>query len=142
VPIDTAKRIIPQLEQTGTVHAAYLGLTSLTIDGSLSSLNLPAKSGALVQSVQSGSAAEKAGLRAGNVQATIGGNQIELGGDVITAIDGQNVKSSDDLATAIAAHKPGDQVTVTVLRGGSKQSVKVTLGTRPNSVPNPNTPQG
>ena len=54
VPINTAKSEIAQLEKGGTVRGAYLGLTSLTIDGSLSALNLPVKSGALVQSVQKG----------------------------------------------------------------------------------------
>ena len=61
VPINTAKSEISQLEKGGTVRGAYLGLTSLTIDGSLSALNLPVKSGALVQSVQKGTAGRKGG---------------------------------------------------------------------------------
>ncbi len=65
VPINTAKGEIAQLEKGGTVRGAYLGLTSLTIDGSLSALNLPVKQGALVQSVQKGTPAEKAGIRGG-----------------------------------------------------------------------------
>ena len=67
VPIDKAKSEISQLEKGGTVRGAYLGLTSLTIDGSLSALNLPVKSGAFVQSVQKGTAAAKAGIRGGTV---------------------------------------------------------------------------
>ena len=59
VPINTAKNEIAQLEKGGTVRGAYLGLTSLTIDGSLSALNLPVQQGALVQSVQKGTAAQK-----------------------------------------------------------------------------------
>src|ERR1700716_1870914 len=65
VPINTAKSEISQLEKGGTLRGAYLGLVSLTIDGSLSALNLPVKSGALVQSVQKGAPAEKAGLKGG-----------------------------------------------------------------------------
>jgi S1-C subfamily serine protease len=145
VPIDTAKREISQLEKGGTVRAAYIGLTSLTIDGSLSALNLPVKSGALVQSVQKGTPAEKAGIRGGNISTENG--QVAIGGDIITSIDGKAVTSSEDLANEIQAHKPGQTVTVGLLRangkgGYEKRAVKVTLASRPNSVPNANTPEG
>ena len=143
-PINTAKRVIPQLEKSGKVAEAYLGLDTLTIDGTLSGLNLPVATGALVQTVQAGTPAAKAGLHGGSTQATVDGATIELGGDIITAVDGQKIASSEDLATIIGSHKPGDTVTLTVLRGSPPKmvNVKVTLGTRPNSVPNPNTPQG
>ncbi|MHB8241170.1 MAG: S1C family serine protease [Solirubrobacteraceae bacterium] len=147
VPVNTAKSEIAQLEKGGTVRGAYLGLTSLTIDGSLSALNLPVKSGALVQSVQKGTAAAKAGIRGGSVTSNTESGQIAVGGDIITAIDGKAVSSSEDLANDISAKKPGQTVTVSLMRGtgnGSyeKKNVSVTLGTRPNSVPNPNTPEG
>jgi S1-C subfamily serine protease len=134
VPIDTAKQVIPQLEHSGTVARAYLGLTSLTIDGSLASLNLPVSSGALVQTVQSGSPADKAGIKGGSISAQLPQGQIELGGDIITAVDGKPVNGSDDLATQIGSHKPGDSVTLALLRNKKKLSISVRLGTRPNSV--------
>ena len=145
VPINTAKTELPQLEKGGTVRGAYLGLTSLTIDGSLSALNLPVKSGALVQSVQKGTAAEKAGIRGGNISAE--GGQVELGGDIIVSFDGKPVASSEDLANDIAAKKPGDTISIGLLRASGKGSyehktVTATLGSRPNSVPNPSTPEG
>jgi S1-C subfamily serine protease len=145
VPINTAKTELPQLEKGGTVRGAYLGLTSLTIDGSLSALNLPVKSGALVQSVQKGTAAEKAGIRGGNISAEDG--QVELGGDIIVSVDGKPVGSSEDLANYISAKKPGDTISIGLLRANGKGSyehktVTATLGSRPNSVPNPNTPEG
>jgi S1-C subfamily serine protease len=145
VPINTAKNELPELEKGGTVRGAYLGLTSLTIDGSLSGLNLPVKSGALVQSVQKGTAAEKAGIRGGNISAEDG--QVELGGDIIVSVDGQAVNSSEELANDIEAKKPGDTITIGLLRANGKGSyehktVTATLGSRPNSVPNPNTPEG
>ncbi len=144
VPINTAKRVIPQLEKSGKVQEAYLGLDTLTIDGTLSALNLPVTSGALVQTVQSGTPAAKAGVRGGDVQSTIDGSPIELGGDIITKVDGSTVASSEDLAAIIGSHKPGDTVTLTVLRGKppTTRNIRVTLGTRPNSVPNANTPGG
>jgi len=147
IPINTAKGEISELEKGGTVRGAYLGLTSLTIDGSLSSLNLPVKAGALVQSVQKGTAAEKAGIRGGTVSASVESGGVAVGGDIITSINGQTVGSSEELANDIEAKKPGDTISVGLLRenghgGYSHKTVSVTLGTRPNSVPNPNTPEG
>src|SRR5206468_5270282 len=83
VPINKAKSEIAQLEKGGTVRGAYLGLTSLTIDGSLSALNLPVKSGALVQSVQKGTAAAKAGIRGGTVTTNTENGQVAVGGATI-----------------------------------------------------------
>lgn len=147
VPINTAKSEIAQLEKGGTVRGAYIGLTSLTIDGSLSALNLPVSSGALVQTVQKGTPAEKAGIRGGNVNAGTEGGQVAVGGDIITSIEGKTVASSEDLANDISAKKPGDTISVGLLRGNGHghyehKTVSVTLASRPNSVPNPNTPEG
>jgi S1-C subfamily serine protease len=146
VPINTAKEQLSRLEKGGTVRGAYLGLTSLTIDGSLASLNLPVKSGALVQSVEHGSAAEKAGIRGGDVTGTTEEGSIELGGDIIVSFDGKAVTSSEDLANYIGTKQPGDSVTIGLLRANGKggyehKTVTAKLGERPNSVPNPNTPE-
>jgi S1-C subfamily serine protease len=147
VPINTAKNEISQLEKGGTVRGAYLGLTSLTIDGSLSALNLPVKQGALVQNVQKGTAAEKAGIRGGNINGSTENGQVAVGGDIVVSIDGKAVTSSEDLANDIAAKKPGNTVSIGLLRANGKggyehKTVSVTLGSRPNSVPNANTPEG
>jgi S1-C subfamily serine protease len=147
VPIDTAKGEISQLEKGGTLRGAYLGLTSLTIDGSLSALNLPVKSGALVQSVQKGTAAEKAGIRGGNISGSTESGQVAVGGDIIVSIDGKAVASSEDLANDISAKKSGETISIGLLRANGKggyehKTVSVKLGERPNSVPNPNTPEG
>ncbi|HLM86756.1 MAG TPA: trypsin-like peptidase domain-containing protein [Solirubrobacteraceae bacterium] len=147
VPINTAKSELTQLEKGGTVRGAYLGLTSLTIDGSLSALNLPVKSGALVQSVEPGTAAAKAGIRGGSVSTNTENGQVAVGGDIITGVDGKKVSSSEDLANEIGEKKPGDAVSVELERAAGngaykKLTMHVTLGQRPNSVPNPTTPQG
>jgi len=147
VPINTAKSEITQLEKGGTVRGAYLGLTSLTIDGSLSALNLPVKSGALVQSVQPGTSAAKAGIKGGTISSTTESGQVAVGGDIIVSIDGKQVASSEDLANDISAKKAGQTVTIGLLRAtgrGSyqKRTVTAKLGSRPNSVPNSNTPEG
>jgi S1-C subfamily serine protease len=147
VPINTAKSEIDQLEKGGTVRGAYIGLTSLTIDGSLEALNLPVKSGALVQSVQKGTPAEKAGIRGGTVNGSVENGQVAVGGDIIVSIDGKAVRSSEDLAADISAKKPGDTVSVGLLRGNGKggyehKTLSVKLASRPNSVPNASTPEG
>jgi S1-C subfamily serine protease len=147
VPINTAKAEISQLEKGGTVRGAFLGLTSLTIDGALSALNLPVKSGALVQTVQKGSAAAKAGIRGGTVSSTTESGQVAVGGDIVVSIEGKAVTSSEDLANDISSKKPGDTVTIAIKRatgsgGYEDKTVHATLGSRPNSVPNANTPEG
>ncbi len=147
VPINTAKSELPELEKGGTVRGAYLGLTSLTIDGSLSALNLPVKSGALVESVEPRTAAAKAGIRGGSVSTNTESGQVEVGGDIIVKIDGKEVASSEDLANDIEEKKPGDKVTIELERATGtgkyeRKTVTATLGERPNSVPNPSTPEG
>jgi S1-C subfamily serine protease len=137
VPIDTAKRIIPQLEKSGRVDRGFLGITSIPIDQSLADLNLPVAHGALVQTVTPGSPAAKAGIRAGSTTATLSsGDTIQLGGDVITKVDGNAIRSADDLASAIATKKKGDEVTLTIVRDGKTKSVRVTLADRPAGADN------
>jgi S1-C subfamily serine protease len=135
VPIDTAKQILSQLKSGASVQRAYLGVTSTTIDGSLDALDLPVKRGALVQDVTKGSPAERAGVRAGDITAEVQGQQVVLGGDIITKADGKDVKSSDQLATIVSGHKPGEKVKLEVFRDGKTQPVEVTLGTRPANLP-------
>ncbi len=146
VPINTAKAELPELEKNGSVQTAYLGVEMIPIDGSLASLNLPVKSGALIEKVEAGSPAAKAGIRAGNIEAKIGGNEVSVGGDIIVGFDGKKVTSSESLASYVGTKKPGDTVTIELLResgngGYTKKNVTVTLGQRPNSIPNPNTPE-
>jgi S1-C subfamily serine protease len=147
IPINTAKAELPQLEKGGEVRGAYLGLTSITVDGSLSALNLPVKAGALVESVEPGTAAAKAHIRGGTVSSTTEDGPVSVGGDIIVKIDGKEVASSEDLANDIEEKRPGDKVSIELWRatGGGKyeqKTVTATLGERPNSVPNPNTPEG
>ena len=75
-------------------------------------LNLPADHGALIVSVTPGSPADKAGLRGGRTGTSQG---VAAGGDLIVAVDGKDMKNEDAVATAIAAHQPGDKVEITVL---------------------------
>ncbi len=146
VPIDTAKAELHELEKGGTVRGAYLGVSTLTIDGSLSALNLPVKEGALVQSVEAHTPAATAGIHAGNLEVQVNGSKISVGGDIIVAVDGKKIASSEDLANVIGAKKAGEVVTIELLRangsgGYTKKTITATLAQRPNSIPNPNTPE-
>jgi S1-C subfamily serine protease len=132
IPIDTAKRLLPELEKNGRVDRGYLGVDSLTIDSSLSDLNLPVDRGVLVQTVAPGSPAAKARIVGGDIVATLDGHQIRLGGDIITAVNGDKIRTSDDLAKAISGRKKGDKVKLDLVRDGKKQSVEVTLAARPS----------
>ncbi|HSD77986.1 MAG TPA: trypsin-like peptidase domain-containing protein [Solirubrobacteraceae bacterium] len=134
VPIDTAKKIIPQLQKSGKVDRGYLGISSVTVDGSLKDLNLPVSEGALVQDVTPGSPADKAGIRGGNIEAQLNGEPFKLGGDIITAIEGKKVRSNEDVTNLITSKKQGDRVQVTVVRQGKEKQLDVTLGQRPGSL--------
>ena len=134
VPIDTAKKIIPELRQSGRVDRGYLGIGSLTVDKTLADLNLPVEHGALVQSVTPGGPADKAGIRAGDLSATLDNHAIQLGGDIITKVDGKEIRTRDDLEAAVVNRKSGDKVKVTLYRAGKVKTVEVTLGERPNTV--------
>jgi S1-C subfamily serine protease len=139
VPINTAKAEIAQLEKGKLVAGAYMGLVSRTIDPTLSALNLPVKEGALVLSVQKGSPAAKAGIK-GGVSASSEGGEVAVGGDIVLSIDGKKVATSEDLADIVASKKPGDVVTVKLLRangkgGWTQKTIQVTLGSRPSKNP-------
>jgi S1-C subfamily serine protease len=131
VPIDTAKDVIPQLRRGGSVQRAYLGVTTSTIDARLDELNLPSSDGALVETVEPGGPAARAGMRGGGEEQVLGGETVRLGGDIIKAIDGTKVRNSDDISEVIARKRPGDRVRLEILRNGTRTSVPVTLGRRP-----------
>src|SRR3954447_22799040 len=136
IPIDTAKRLLPQLEKNGRVDRGFLGVTSLGIDSSLDDLNLPVRHGALVQTVSPGSPAAQAGIRGGDTVAQLDGNTLRLGGDIITAVDGKRIASADDLANAIAGKRKGDKVKIDIVRDGEKRTVTATLAAQPASQAN------
>jgi S1-C subfamily serine protease len=89
----------------------------------------------LVQTVQAGGPAAKAGIKGGDTQVTIDGNDVLLGGDVIQAVDGKAVSTVSDVVGAVNAHKPGQTLTLTILRSGRAKRVGVKLGSRPSSAP-------
>src|SRR6266516_4637550 len=106
VPINTVRDVAQQILTTGSVQHAYLGISGTDLTPQLANvLNLSIKHGALVQTVVSGSPADKAGVQGGSATVTIGGQQVRAGGDVITSVDGKSVKTMEDVVNDVAAHK-------------------------------------
>ncbi|HYY22983.1 MAG TPA: trypsin-like peptidase domain-containing protein [Thermoleophilaceae bacterium] len=140
VPINLAKRVIPQLEKGGTVQRAYLGVEMATVTSQIAkALKLPTDHGALIQRVIPGGPAAKAGLRGGH---TPTGQDLSAGGDLIVKVGGKDVRSSDGVAAAIASKKPGDVVNVQYYRGTHLRSTSVKLGKRPSQIPGSSSDQG
>jgi len=134
VPINTAINVMNQLKKTGTVTYAWLGIEGQTLSPDVAeALNLKATQGVLVAAVVPGSPAAKAGIKGGQRQRLLQGQLYVTGGDIITAIDGKQLTSMDQLAAIIAAHKPGDVVKLNVASGTTTKTVTVTLGTRPST---------
>lgn len=136
VPSDTIARELPSLISTGKYDQSYLGVSGVDLTPDIiSAMNLPAGThGTLIASVTSGSPAEKAGLKGGTKATVIGGSTVILGGDVITAVDGQSVKGIYDVILYMQRNKrPGDTMTLSIIRGGAMMVITVALGVRPSS---------
>jgi|SRR5579871_749098 S1-C subfamily serine protease len=131
IPINTAKRIAHDLITDGRVHQAFLGVETISVGGGLAeALDLPVQDGLLVQTVTRGGPAAQSGVRGGDRIAQAGMRRFYIGGDVITAIDGQKVSTQLDVNLVLNKKRPGDVVTVTVYRGGKKMDISVKLGER------------
>jgi serine protease Do len=136
IPSAIVNNVVPALIKDGKYVHSWLGISGTTLTPDLAKamgLDLSQR-GALVEEVLPNSPAEKAGLHASNNQATIDGQLVNVGGDVITAIDNQPVLQMDDLIAYLAGSTKVDQkVTLTILRDGKQQNVDVTLAARPSA---------
>ncbi len=134
VPSNTVKDVVAQIIRTGRVDHAYLGISGQAVTPDVADkYNLPVKAGVVVESVTNDSGADKAGLEGGKTQVVVAGETYVLGGDIIVSFDGAKISSIEQLRDAVAAHKPGDKVTVVIYRDAKKTSVTVTLGRQPAS---------
>jgi serine protease Do len=134
IPSAIVSKVIPALISSGSFKHSWLGVSGTNLTSDLAqAMNLSAdQRGALIIDVTSGGPAAQAGLVASARQVTINGEQAAVGGDVITAINGQTMKSFDDVTAYLFENtQPGQTVTLTILRQGREQQVKLTLGNRP-----------
>jgi S1-C subfamily serine protease len=142
IPIETAQDVAQQLLDNGSVERAYLGITGGDITPqAVEALNLPADQGVIVERVFNGGPADKAGLHGANGEATVEGQQIPVGGDIITKLDGKPITGMDEVISAVNDRKPGDDLKLTVLRDGDEQEITVTLGDRPAQISDSNSDQ-
>jgi S1-C subfamily serine protease len=133
VPINAARRSLSQLLAHGRVAYAYVGIgTDDLTPGIARRYGFRVLHGALVDNVETGSAADRAGLRAGHITASYAGTQVKLGGDVIVAIDGIPVRGAGDVVRIVSERlDPGQVARFTIYRGAKKLVVPVRLDERP-----------
>jgi S1-C subfamily serine protease len=136
IPAAIVQRVVPSLIENGKYDHPYLGISGTSLTPTLAkAMNLSSdQRGALVSTVTSGGPADKAGLKGSDKSVQIEGSAIKVGGDVITAMDGETIKSMDDLIATLASnYQVGQKATLTVLRNGKEQSIDITLGARPTT---------
>ena len=132
IPINTVRNVAAQIISTGKAEHAFLGVGTAVITPQLARLfNLPVQQGLLVQDVDAGSGADKAGIVPGKTQVVVQGESYQIGGDIIVSIDRTPLSGFEQLRDAIAQRKPGDKIQLELYHHGLKKSVTVTLGNRP-----------
>lgn len=132
IPIDSVKRSLDELREKGKVDYAYLGVSSTSLYPQLAErLGMPIDHGAIIAEVVEGGPAEQAGLRAGRDEIRFQGQLVPRDSDVITKVDGRDVRLDDDLGRILEGYDPGEEVALEVYRGDERRTVKVKLGTRP-----------
>ena len=136
IPVDAIRYALEQLREDGEVDYAYLGVTTQALWPQLADeLDFDVESGALISEVVEGGPADDGGLRGSDDQTTFQGTPVETGGDVILSVDGEALVGESDLAELISRKRPGETVTLEILRDGERQQVEVELERRPE---NPN----
>ncbi len=134
IPAEIVSKVVPALISSGSYAHPYLGISGTDMTPDIAqAMNLSADTrGALIEQVSPGGPAANANLQGSNNIVTINGVQGTVGGDVITAIDGQTINNMSDIIAYLAIHtQVGQTVTLTILRDGKTQNVPVTLGSRP-----------
>jgi len=132
IPINVARQVLPQLAEQGRVVRPWLGMGGKNIGRELRAiLRIPLVDGFLVETIEQGSPAEQAGLQQGELPITIGDEQFLLGGDIITAANGQPLDEPDKFAKFVRSLQVGDTVRLTLYRDGGTRQVEFRLPERP-----------
>jgi S1-C subfamily serine protease len=134
IPSGTILREVQDLATTGTyTQHPYLGISSVDMTYDIAKqMGVTVTYGVLIQQVTSGGPAANAGLKAGTTPATIDGNTITVGGDIIIAINGARVRNGDDLSSYLEEYTlPGQTISLTIVRNNQTMNISVVLGARP-----------
>ena len=136
IPVDTARRVVPDLIQFGEVRRGWIDIVPVQIFPALvKAAKLPVQKGILISRILEGGNAQKVGLRGGlrNQAIRYGQTIILLGGDIIVEVGGKPVESLSDLYGALETSKPGQVIPVTYYRGKEKLTLQITLSQRPKN---------
>ena len=135
IPSNTLKKVIPELLKNGSYPHPWLGITGVDVTPDIAKkMNLTEARGFLVIDVNSNGPADKAGIRGGDKIDTINGREVELGGDIILAIDKNPVRKIDDILSYLEREKSvGNNITLTIIRDGIVQEKTTVLQARPDS---------
>jgi S1-C subfamily serine protease len=129
IPVNTAKAVLNDLLTLGRVRRPALGVVTIPISPDIADqMGLAADYGLLIVQVLPGGAAARAGLKGGSERAYLGNIPITIGGDLIVAIDDQDVQDQQELSHIMNSHRAGDMVKITIYRGKRKMDVQVMLG--------------
>ena len=133
IPVSTVKQVIPALIENGSYQWPWLGIRGTSVNYFVQEANnLPSQNGAYIVEVVPDSPAAEAGLQGGAQSASVNGLEAPVGGDVITAINGQPVDNFNDLLILISKQAPDAEVELTLLRDGEEQQVMLQLAPRPD----------
>ena len=132
IPVNLIKQVLPALARDRRLIRPWLGFHGQFVDEDLKSLlNIPLKTGFLIEVIEPGSPAEAAPLQGGNLEMTIAGRDFLFGGDIVTRMNGRTLGTPDDVIAALATLKVGSEVTMTVFRDGKLVDLKYVLPERP-----------
>ena len=132
IPVNLIKQVLPALARDRRLIRPWLGFHGQFVDEDLKSLlNIPLKTGFLIEVIEPGSPAEAAPLQGGNLEMTIAGRDFLFGGDIVTRMNGRTLGTPDDVIAALATLKVGSEVTMTVFRDQKSVDVKYVLPERP-----------
>jgi S1-C subfamily serine protease len=132
IPVNTAKRVVPELLTKGYVSYPWIGATIQSLIPEIATYRkLKIERGAMIAEVVKGGPADKAGLKGGNQRVQVGNMIVLVGGDIVVKADQHDVKTNDGLIRYIREKKPGDTILLKVFRKDAYVDIKVTLGERP-----------
>jgi S1-C subfamily serine protease len=132
MPISRAKAMLEEYQTRGKIARPWLGVSSVPVSGDLAEmLQLPASGGLLIQEVERGSPAEAAGLRGPTRVVIVSNFRLGIGGDMITAGDGQPIQDKESLKRLMDKKHGGDMLELTVYRGGRSEKIRLKLGEAP-----------
>jgi len=134
IPSNMVQKVVSSLLKNGSYEHPYMGISGITVSPEISNAtHLNDTKGILVVDITADSPADKAGIRGGDVLTAVDGQDIRLGGDIIVAVDNQSVRAMEDLLSYLEEQKAvGDNIELSVIRDGKTQHIDMILAARPN----------